>query len=218
MLTIILGFQRGAALIPELHELVMNQVIPFAQEQDIAVTVAAGNDRQNLNEITPQNLGTTDNGLITVGAVEKNGALFADTNPDLGSGGSISIYAAGRGVVCASTDSDSATRLVDGTSVAAPAVAGMAAYFFSLQELDSNWPDGSVARAVKQFFALSARVQRNNNPIPDGLSYTPPSAGSVVVACKSPVYPWIHANTNTLFPQGTDTPAMPWLAAAQPPK
>ena len=193
-----LGFQRGA-LLPELHELVMNQVIPFAQELDIAVIVAAGNDRQGLNEITPQNIGTTENGLITVGGVEKNGALFADTNPDLDSGGSISIYAAARDVLCASIDSDSATKSVSGTSVAAPAVAGMAAYFFSLQELDSNWPDGSVARAVKQFFALSARVQRNNNPIPDNLGYTPPSAGSVVVACKFHVFPLILYNPDTSF-------------------
>lgn len=173
----------------------MNQVIPFAQEQDITVTVAAGNDAPTgLHQITPQNLGTTDNGLITVGGVEKNGALFTNTNPDLGSGGSISIYAAARDVLVASPNSDSATTTLTGTSLAAPAAAGMAAYFFSLQELDSNWPDGSVARAMKQFFALSARVQRNNNPIPDDLGYTAPSAGSIVVACKYHVLPLSHSN------------------------
>jgi hypothetical protein len=161
----------------------MNQVIPFAQEQDITVVIPTGNDAPNdLDSITPQNLGTTANGLITVGGVEKNGALFPDTNPDLGSGGSISIYAAARDVLVAGIDSDSATAEVTGTSLAAPAVAGMAAYFFSLQELDANWPSGSVARAMKQFFVLSARVQRNNNPVPDNLGYTPPSAGSIVVA------------------------------------
>jgi subtilisin family serine protease len=184
VLTPEIGFPRGT-LLPELTELVMNQVIPFAQEQDITVVIPTGNDAPTgLDRITPQNLGTTANGLITVGGVEKNGALFPDTNPDLGSGGSISIYAAARDVLVAGIDSDSAMAEVTGTSLAAPAVAGMAAYFFSLQELDANWPDGSVARAMKQFFALSARVQRNNNPVPDNLGYTPPSAGSIVVACK----------------------------------
>lgn len=88
----------------------------------------------------------------------------------------------------ASTDSDTATTTVDGTSVAAPAIAGMAAYFFSLPELDANWPDGNIARAMKQFFVLSARIQRNNNPVPPNLGYTGPAPGSIVVACKSPIY------------------------------
>jgi subtilisin family serine protease len=201
----------------------MNQIIPFAQEQDITVIVAAGNDARDLNEITPQNLGTADNGLLTVGGVEKNGGLFADTNPDLGNGGSISVYAAARDVLVAGTGSDSEFKTVTGTSAAAPAVAGMAAYFFSLPELDSNWPDGRVARAMKQFFALSARVQRSNNPVPDNLPYTPPLAGSIVVACKHPTpsHPTRPSTPQilTLPPQGTDTPATPSPAAAsQPPK
>jgi subtilisin family serine protease len=206
-LTFELGFSRGT-LLPELHELVMNQAIPLAQEKDITVIVAAGNDARDLNEITPQNLGTADNGLLTIGGVEKNGALFADTNPDIGNGGSISIYAAARDVLCAGFDSDSATRSVVGTSVAAPAVAGMAAYFFSLQELDANWPDGSVARAMKQFFFLSARIQRNNNPVPGNLPYTAPSARSIVVACKHSILPFTFQSLTRLA-QGTDTPATP---------
>jgi hypothetical protein len=164
----------------------MKQVIPFAQEQDITVIIPAGNDAPTgLHENTPQILGTADNGLITVGGVEMDGSLFTLTNPDLGMGGSISIYAPARDVLCASTGSDSATRLVSGTSVAAPAVAGMAAYFFSLQELDSNWPAGLVARAMKQFFFLSANIQRHNAPVPWTLDYyTLPSNRSIRVACK----------------------------------
>jgi hypothetical protein len=72
----------------------MKQVIPFAQEQDITVIIPAGNDAPTgLHENTPQILGTADNGLITVGGVEMDGSLFTLTNPDLGMGGSISIYA-----------------------------------------------------------------------------------------------------------------------------
>ncbi|GAB7326239.1 hypothetical protein MBLNU13_g10227t1 [Cladosporium sp. NU13] len=176
------GFARGGPL-PTLHELIMDRVIPFAAENDIVVTIPTGNDAPtSLAMVTPQNLGTTDNALITVAGVEHNGSLFTNSNPDLGTGGSITVYAAARLVLVASTDSDTSTTMLNGTSLAAPAVAGMAAYFFSLPELDANWPQGSIARAMKQFFVLSARIQRNNNPVPPNLSYAGPAPGSVVVA------------------------------------
>jgi hypothetical protein len=184
LLTAETGFPKGA-LLPELHELVLNQVIPFAEENDILVTIPTGNNApDSLATITPQLLGTTDNGLITVAGVEKDGSLYTDSNPDLGTGGSISIYAPARDVLAASIESDTATTMITGTSLAAPAVAGASAYF-SLSELDANWPEGKVARATKQFFFLSARIQRSNNPVPDNLGYAGPAPRSVVVACKS---------------------------------
>lgn len=165
----------------------MDRVIPFAAENDIVVTIPTGNDAPtSLSMVTPQNLGITDNALITVGGVERDGSLFTDGNPDLGDGGSITLYAAAREVLVASTDSDTSTTTLTGTSLAAPAVAGMAAYFFALPELNANWPQGEVARAMKQFLVLSARIQRNNNPVAPNLGYTAPAHGSIVVACKSP--------------------------------
>lgn len=166
----------------------MDRNIPFAQQNDITVVVAAGNDGQSpsfLDQTSPQNLGTTENALITVGGLEKDGSLYPDTTSDRGNGGALTVYAAARDVLTASPEGDSATILSTGTSVAAPAVAGMAAYFFSIADLDANWPEGSVARAMEQFFVLSARVQRNDNPVPDGLPYDGPAAGSVVCACMS---------------------------------
>ena len=187
VLTPTTGFARGGPL-PTLHELIMDRVIPFAAENDIVVTIPTGNDAPtSLAMVTPQNLGTTDNALITVAGVERDGSLFTNSNPVLGTGGSITVYAAAREVLVASTDSDTSTTMLTGTSLASPAVAGMAAYFFSLPELDANWPQGSIARAMKQFFVLSARIQRNNNPIPPNLGYAGPASGSVVVACKSSV-------------------------------
>jgi subtilisin family serine protease len=178
------GFPRTGPL-PSLHEFIMDRVIPFAAENDIVVTIPTGNGAPaSLGRTTPQNLGTTDNALITVGGVEKDGSLFRDSNPNLGDGGSITLYAAARDVLVANIGSDTDTTTATGTSMAAPAVAGMAAYFFSLSELDANWPQGNVARAMEQFFVLSARIQRNNNPIPPSLGYTPPDAGSIVVACR----------------------------------
>jgi subtilisin family serine protease len=147
----------------------MNQAIPFAQEKDITVIIPAGNDAPTgLHNNTPQVLGTADNGLITVGGVEMDGSLFTLTNPDLGLGGSISIYAPARDVLCASTDSDSAFKSVSGTSVAAPAVAGMAAYFFSLQELDSNCNSSSSARTssvtTHRFLRILATLLHRTGP------------------------------------------------------
>jgi hypothetical protein len=174
--------------LPSMNEFIMDRVIPFAAENDIVVTIPTGNDAPiDLNMVTPQNLGTTDNALITVGGVERDGSLFTASNPDLGNGGSISIYAAAREVLVATPDSDTSTGMLDGTSLAAPAVAGMAAYFFSLSDLNANWPQGNIARAMKQFFVLSARIQRNNNPIPPNLSYAGPAPGSIVVACEFPI-------------------------------
>lgn len=163
----------------------MDRVIPFAAENDIVVTIPTGNEApSSLAMVTPQNLGTPDNALITVAGVEQDGSLFTLSNPNDGNGGDITLYAAARLVLVATPDSDTSTDRLNGTSLAAPAVAGMAAYFFSLSELDQNWPAGSVARAMEQFFVLSARIQRNNNPVPPNLGYNGPDAGSVVVACK----------------------------------
>lgn len=58
----------------------MDQIIPFAQEDDITVVLPTGNDgmiEASLDEFTPQNLGTQDNALITVGGVEKAAATYA---------------------------------------------------------------------------------------------------------------------------------------------
>lgn len=163
----------------------MNRNIPFALENDIVVTIPAGNDAPiSLDQLTPQNLGTTDNALITVGGLEKDGSLYVPSCPDVGNGGSMTIYAAARDVKVADKDFDSQFELRTGTSLAAPAVAGMAAYFFSLDQLSANWPAGRVPKAMEQFFVLSARIQRNSNPVPDNVEYQQPDPGSVVCACK----------------------------------
>ena len=102
----------------------MNRNIPFALENDIVVTSPAGNDAPiSLDQLTPQNLGTTDNALITVGGLEKDGSLYVPSCPDVGNGGSMTIYAAARDVKVADKDFDSQFELRTGTSLAAPAVA-----------------------------------------------------------------------------------------------
>jgi hypothetical protein len=127
-------------------------------------------------------LGSTSNSLITVGGVREEGKLWPDTTPqEPGEAGSISIYAAAREVLLADFRSDDGTHRESGTSFAAPAIAGLTAVFFSTPNLDNIWTPGSVGLAVKEFFSFTANLQRNNNPIPPEVDYTPPDPASVVV-------------------------------------
>lgn len=183
LLTCYAGFDRGSDLLPSLKEIIMDRAIPFAAANDITVVIATGNNAPDpLDTFTPQNLGTPDNALVTVGGVDVHGVLYTYTTPDLGNGGSITIYAAAVDVKVATTNNDFGRET--GTSLAAPAVAGMAAYFFSISQLDSLWPKGQVARAMKEFFIVSATVWRNNDPVPDDdeLGYEGPSPDSIEVA------------------------------------
>lgn len=79
-------------------------------------------DRLSLDRFTPQSIGTRDNAMITVGGVEVDGSLFTPTTPDIGRGGSLTIYAAARDVMVADFEDDNGFINVNGTSVAAPAV------------------------------------------------------------------------------------------------
>jgi hypothetical protein len=94
----------------------------------MTVVIAAGNEGQNgttLDQRTPQTLGTVDGGLITVGAVNNNGSLVPSSMPEKpGIGGSLTLYAQGTEVVCASNSllSEGDTQTRDGSSFAAAQV------------------------------------------------------------------------------------------------
>lgn len=48
--------------------------------------------------------------------------------------------------------------------------AGLAAYFFALPELQSNWHEGAVAMDILNFMKTNAEV-RNDNPFTDGMRF-----------------------------------------------
>ena len=166
---------------------IMQAVLQSCWANDIITVVAAGNggaDGDKLHEATPQNFGTTGNGLITVGSVHVDGVLDTQTTLDANQGGSITVYAVSQPVVVASKDDNRATLTESGTSLAAPAVAGLAAYFASLTSLDEQWKQGSVATDMKNYIKTSAYV-RSHNPVPANIpaAYNPrPLADSIVVA------------------------------------
>jgi hypothetical protein len=119
-----------------------------------------------------------------VGGVESNGMLYDITTFDRGIGGSISVYAVSKDVSAAKFDTITGVVTYPGTSFAAPAVAGLAAYFASLPSLADQFPDHSVATAMKQYIIRHA-YQRTANPIPANLpqAYNPaPRPESIIVA------------------------------------
>jgi hypothetical protein len=120
------------------------------------VVIAAGNEGQigiTLDQRTPQVLGTADNDIITVGAINNNGSLIPSSTPEKpGIGGSLTLYAQGTDVVCASNTllSENDSQMREGSSFAAAQIvsflptlskdfnpniqqAGLAAYFYSTQ-------------------------------------------------------------------------------------
>ncbi|KAF2721518.1 hypothetical protein K431DRAFT_346376 [Polychaeton citri CBS 116435] len=147
---------------------IMTQVLEECWANDIITVVAAGNEGENgrsLDEASPQFYGTRDNGLITVGGVNAKGALSIQTTFDAGKGGSITVYALAESVDVATHTDNSGSLQRGGTSFAAPAVAGLAAYFASLPSLDARWIEGQVAVQMKRYISEYAYV-RSADPIP----------------------------------------------------
>ena len=153
---------------------------------DVIFVVAAGNDGENghsLDEFVPQQLGTQQNSLITVGGVYSNGVLDTITTFDKGEGGSISVYALSRNVMVADFRNNAGSIIGNpGTSLAAPAVAGLAAYYASLPSLNNEWRRFHVALDMKRYIITHA-YQRSANAIPNNLpdNYVA-TPGSITVA------------------------------------
>ena len=97
----------------------------------MTVVIPAGNEGQNgitLNQRTPQVLGSSGNGLITVGAVNSNGSLVPSSTPEKPeAGGSLTLYAQGTEVICASNVlfSETDTQIREGSSFAAAQIVSL---------------------------------------------------------------------------------------------
>lgn len=173
-------------------------------KNDIVTVVAAGNSGDDpnfdLSQDVPACLGTSTNALITVGACDMDGFDFYLTTKDRGKGGSITTSALGVGVQCASGISSDIVSS-QGTSLAAPQIAGLAAYFMSLPRNslpalpvgDVRFipgPDlhvkGSVAQAVKDYIALMKYKRNENDARSVDVSYNGAQEGlcEVVLASK----------------------------------
>ncbi|KAK6542025.1 hypothetical protein TWF694_007796 [Orbilia ellipsospora] len=135
----------------------MNDAVESAVSAGITVVVAAGNDGVNAKNSSPASAPN----VITVGAIDKQ--WWAATNKytfPIASfsnyGTTLDIFAPGVDVVSTWATSDNATEYLDGTSMAAPHVAGLAVYFMGmagpsglspasvLNEINSNAVTGQI--------------------------------------------------------------------------
>jgi len=110
------------------REQVLDRVVPFALQNNIVVVVAAGNGGPgtSLDQVAPQNQGSSNIALITVGGLDNRGQFFKITTRDRARGGSITIHAGAKDVHIPDAQKDTGTIVDSGTSYAAPAVVSSA--------------------------------------------------------------------------------------------
>jgi subtilisin family serine protease len=103
----------------------------------MTVVVAAGNSAIDASLQSP----ASEPSVLTIGATASNDARASFSNY----GTLVDLLAPGVGVLSAYHTSDTATRVLDGTSMAAPHVAGLAAYYIKLNTLSG----AAVANKIK---------------------------------------------------------------------
>ncbi|KAK3049051.1 hypothetical protein LTR09_009705 [Extremus antarcticus] len=146
------GFETDAKNL-NIPDPMMQTMLQDAWDAGIVTIVAAGNDGGTTAKATPQRLGTTDNGLITVGGIQNDGSIWPQSVRQ-GTRGSLTISAVSAALTCASNQDVSGTQQRDGTTFAAPQVAGLVAYFMSIPSLYSQFSAGGakgVPAAVKKY-------------------------------------------------------------------
>ena len=83
---------------------ILRSFIDWCADNGVVLVTAAGNDGEDnrfLHEFIPQQLGSEDNILITVGGTHQDGSLWRRSRPKAaGKEGSISIYAQGSDIKC----------------------------------------------------------------------------------------------------------------------
>ncbi len=130
--------------------------VKAAVEAGMTIVVAAGNSGGNATEWSPASAGMA----VTVGAIDEEDRRAEFSNW----GGSVDVFAPGVKVVSASWEGDGETVSMSGTSMAAPHVAGLAAYFIAREGLEGR----AVAKRV---LGMATKGVRDRKGSADRIAY-----------------------------------------------
>lgn len=146
----------------------IKEAVEYARQRDVLLVVAAGNDGLDItdSQVLPANI-SSDN-LITICAIDDNARLASFSNY---SSSAVHLCAPGVNIASASSthfafsQNSNPFKVLSGTSMATPIVAGVAALLWSMEP-------GLKAKEIKNIILTSARNRKHLTPQLLGTSTT----------------------------------------------
>jgi subtilisin family serine protease len=133
----------------------LNAAINQVEAAGVVPVVAAGNESQDTVNTSP---GSAE-AAITVGAIDQSTdrmAFFSNF------GELVDVFAPGVGVLSANSTGDSFTAVLSGTSMAAPHVAGLAAYLMALEDITGVQAVGDRIKELAEASGAGVRGGRRD--------------------------------------------------------